>query len=362
MNSCSEAAEDLLALQACYPEAGALVLTPAEEQALVLQSKTGLAGELGATLHIPDVLASGEPISLNISLPIAYPREWPSLTVHSAAPRDVTAELQAVVKTTAEASQGLPCLLACVAALVAAAQDLQSSTEQQKDENPVEADARSVKGPESPDPMCCRLFWFHHIKSLTKRKVIVQEAKNLEVYPLRVWLPVTSGSRSMSISLSLGFGELVKAQWAPSLGSAAATLTTTQAHPAPCCLTHNLSPSPPAPPDRRLQQARLSRRHRCGGIPCSAGGIHGHAARAALERHGRAGGGGGWPYAPLALAPPRGRWGGYGGAGIPVPRRGGGGALPLRPQAPHGLKAWAEGGCREGGTYTEIERHRHHEP
>lgn len=351
MNSCSEAAEDLLALQACYPEAGALVLTPAEEQALVLQSKTGLAGELGATLHIPDVLASGESISLNISLPIAYPREGPSLTVHSAAPRsenergpcptvcntqcmpqtctpyclypsaqpidmkanllshkptcrDVTAELQAVVKTTAEASQGLPCLLACVAALVAAAQDLQSSTEQQKDENPVEADARSVKAPESPDPMCCRLFWFHHIKSLTKRKVIVQEAKNLEVYPLRVWLPVTSGSRSMSISLSLGFGELVKAQWAPSLGSAAATLTTTQAHPAPCCLTHNLSPSPPAPPDRRLQQARLSRRHRCGGIPCSAGGIHGHAARAALERHGRAGGGGGWPYAPLALAPP----------------------------------------------------------
>lgn len=87
MNSCSEAAEDLLALQACYPEAGALVLTPAEEQALVLQSKTGLAGELGATLHIPDVLASGEPISLNISLPIAYPREKPSLTVHSAAPR-----------------------------------------------------------------------------------------------------------------------------------------------------------------------------------------------------------------------------------------------------------------------------------
>uniref|UniRef100_A0A1D2A3C9 RWD domain-containing protein 2B n=1 Tax=Auxenochlorella protothecoides TaxID=3075 RepID=A0A1D2A3C9_AUXPR len=181
MNSCSEAAEDLLALQACYPEAGALVLTPAEEQALVLQSKTGLAGELGATLHIPDVLASGEPISLNISLPIAYPREGPSLTVHSAAPRDVTAELQAVVKTTAEASQGLPCLLACVAALVAAAQDLQSSTEQQKDENPVEADARSVKAPESPDPMCCRLFWFHHIKSLTKRKVIVQEAKNLEI-------------------------------------------------------------------------------------------------------------------------------------------------------------------------------------
>ncbi|KFM27259.1 RWD domain-containing protein 2B [Auxenochlorella protothecoides] len=34
--------------------------------------------------------------------------------------------------------------------------------------------------------MCCRLFWFHHIKSLTKRKVIVQEAKNLEVYPLRI--------------------------------------------------------------------------------------------------------------------------------------------------------------------------------
>lgn len=73
------------------------------------------------------------------------------------------------------ANEGVPCLLICATALADHAAALSHDVDEPKS---VEA-ADRVQGDKEPAILWRRLFWFHHIKSPTKRRVIVSAARSL---------------------------------------------------------------------------------------------------------------------------------------------------------------------------------------
>lgn len=84
----SDVVEELLALQACYPEPGAVVYTAREEEALLFARNSEDRVELGVTLHLRGVRLLNQEVSLRITLPAEYPgRKTPGLVVHCGANR-----------------------------------------------------------------------------------------------------------------------------------------------------------------------------------------------------------------------------------------------------------------------------------
>lgn len=139
----------------------------------------GTLGDLSGTCVVPEVKLFGHHISLRFQLPPLYPLHAAAkLSVVCCAPRAVHDQLHLVVTSCADQALGGCCLLTAM-------QDLQHAAE--------EAAAAALKACAKPDSSATaaakqptasvsrQLIWFHHIKSLKKRKTIMEQAEKLRL-------------------------------------------------------------------------------------------------------------------------------------------------------------------------------------
>lgn len=102
--------------------------------------------------------------------------------------RHVAATLQQELDEIVEAAAGTPCLLTCATALaerVAALSELHGEGDLQTgacDRCPAsDASSSADRAPPPPPVLWRTLYWFHHIKSPAKRRVIVAAARELGI-------------------------------------------------------------------------------------------------------------------------------------------------------------------------------------
>ncbi|KAL6750204.1 hypothetical protein V8C86DRAFT_878697 [Haematococcus lacustris] len=199
-------AAEIEAVGAAYP--GALLLLPSEAKALnAVRQLLGLealpdpadpadrAGGLdggaggGSGSSLPPALPSlsgvlqvpGCPrLGLRFQLPASYPLHAAAqLSVQATgSSRQQHAQYEAVVVACADRELGSGCLMQAMAELMEA---LETSVET----NPASSVGDTASPPTSPPaplhPRCCQVIWFHHIKSLAKRKAILQSARDLQL-------------------------------------------------------------------------------------------------------------------------------------------------------------------------------------
>mmetsp|Transcript_1878 Transcript_1878/g.4178 ORF Transcript_1878/g.4178 Transcript_1878/m.4178 type:complete len:332 (-) Transcript_1878:343-1338(-) len=205
--------DELTALAATFPESGAFVLQPSEEDNYefakkILQggSDSGFSVEdifvLSGTVRLQDVVLGGAPVGLRFTLPKTYPMHAAAaVSVECAGPRDVHEQLSSVVRAAAQSAEGMECLLVVVEALREAASSLPQHNDARLQHAPGEGGSSGIpaaspahQGPSSGQGdrcpaagssssssacLCRTLIWFHHIKSSVKRRVIVEAARQL---------------------------------------------------------------------------------------------------------------------------------------------------------------------------------------
>lgn len=102
--------------------------------------------------------------------------------------REASARLQAVVQGVVDDAQGLPCLVSCATALADALQACDDGAGDgptvpcpKPAGRPAPPADEQAPSPGGGRPLLRLVIWFHHIKSLTKRKTIVTAARDLGV-------------------------------------------------------------------------------------------------------------------------------------------------------------------------------------
>ena len=222
--------EEVDALAATFPSE--LELSPAEEVALELARAAAalpaaedggggggsgggtLGGELSGFVRLPGPPSAASGFGLHFHLPGGYPGAAPRLRVAWDGPRAGGDELQAAVDAAAAELPGQPALFSALAALAVAAEGLLASagiggapgdryqhvgggppgTTQDAAASMEALDlgggdeggggaapASGAEAEEAAEVWVRRVLWFHHIKSGTKRKQILDAAAELQV-------------------------------------------------------------------------------------------------------------------------------------------------------------------------------------
>ncbi|GAX79896.1 hypothetical protein CEUSTIGMA_g7336.t1 [Chlamydomonas eustigma] len=190
--------EELEALAATFTEEGAVQFQTLEAEALKL-AKEAVVGNaiparslplLSGTIRIPGIHVQGGPLSLRFVLPTAYPLQCATLSVECSCSRSIHEELGQVVRRVAEDSEGAECLLLEVSELRDAAQTLHpksgpslvtESAQPFKDLGSSEYSDAAHRSTGHEVEIVRVVIWFHHIKSLQKRRFIVDRARSLGV-------------------------------------------------------------------------------------------------------------------------------------------------------------------------------------
>ncbi|KAK9791180.1 hypothetical protein WJX73_009614 [Symbiochloris irregularis] len=132
--------------------------------------------ELGGRITLPATLVGGRPVSLKFTLPSHYPAQPPELQVECAGSREQLQTLTAAAYQGVEdAGPETECLLLCLESVQAAASQL--AEKEESDRNLPSTSAPEIK----ETALVCALIWFHHIKSFSKRKHILNSAQDLDV-------------------------------------------------------------------------------------------------------------------------------------------------------------------------------------
>ncbi|PNH08487.1 RWD domain-containing protein 2B, partial [Tetrabaena socialis] len=122
----------------------------------------------------------GTAVALRFSLPRGYPadpEQPPLLAVECAGPRQVHDRLSGAVQAAVYAGAGCECLLLAVDALRDAVGELPVGL----DADDGAGAAAAAGAPAAAEGLLCVLVWLHHLKSLAKRKLIVQWARELSL-------------------------------------------------------------------------------------------------------------------------------------------------------------------------------------
>ncbi|KAL3130259.1 hypothetical protein ABBQ38_008092 [Trebouxia sp. C0009 RCD-2024] len=179
--------DEIDALLATFPESGAASFTPAEQSVLEASRRrldsaafASYQSQLSGSVSLLDVQLEGSPVGVHYTLPHDYPDCAPRIQVHCAAGRHAHEQLTHAVQQAVQQNSGTECLLLVVDALQEEALKLQQDAQDH-------ADAESIASQEQldlnsrPIQLGRRSIWFHHIKSLTKRKHILAWGKELKL-------------------------------------------------------------------------------------------------------------------------------------------------------------------------------------
>ncbi|GMH36126.1 hypothetical protein BSKO_03994 [Bryopsis sp. KO-2023] len=175
--------DEVEALLATFPEDGAVSLTSAQENCLnlardsLLEEEGGVEGlgSLGLDVRVPEAKLSGKHVTLRFSLGKGYPvRDDPSVLVECDAPRWVHDHLTEVANGCLREMKGYECLLMVVDQVRAGIETLVAS-------NCFGEDKTDPADSKPPDKLHfgVRVIWFHHIKSTTKRRHIMEWSREL---------------------------------------------------------------------------------------------------------------------------------------------------------------------------------------
>mmetsp|Transcript_6720 Transcript_6720/g.16718 ORF Transcript_6720/g.16718 Transcript_6720/m.16718 type:complete len:324 (+) Transcript_6720:86-1057(+) len=146
----------------------------------------GALGDLSGTCTVPDVKLSGQPVALRFQLPGTYPLyAAANLSVICSAPRALHDQLTQAVTSCAQRELGGCCLLTAIQELQDAAEKLAAVSAASGADAARDAAAsgagHAASQRDAAASITRQLIWFHHIKSLQKRKTIMEAARKLRL-------------------------------------------------------------------------------------------------------------------------------------------------------------------------------------